>query len=554
MKNKRIAALGLAMIMAIGTMLTGCGQKENETTGNQKNSETQENSEASEAASEEEVQLEEKTIQFWMAGPGKQKDAEKVWEAFNEKLQEYVPNTTVEFSIMTGSEYKEKYSQMMASGEAVDLAWEAGWVTGRTQDQEAADGNILALDELLDEYGQGIKEALGEDVLDMHRYSDGKLYYIPSWQGLFTGKHGYRVPTELAELAGDTWVEDTQAAVTKWYNEEYSAENYQAVFDQFDKYFAAAQAADKLYSGVDPETCFAGFYFERRLTECIPIKQSVGVVVNDNTFTVTDAIQSEHYRIMAENMADFYKKGYFRSDIASWDRNSVSFVTNGEYTPNTVILSLHNLLTEGYKNTYESEAGVDLSFITVEEQGRLGKGTSTSVVIPYCADEPERAMMVYNAIYSVPELYQLLVYGIEGEHYTDNGDGTITTPYGGQGTEDSDYGIWKWGVGTCLNALPSQVDDPTYYTELAEQEKTAYINPFISFVFDESEVSDVIAALKAVDEEYTYMIVRGYTGDDWETTLNKWIDERKAAGVDKLIEEYQTQLDAYIEANGITSW
>ena len=37
-------------------------------------------------------------------------------------------------------------------------------------------------------------------------------------------------------------------------------------------------------------------------------------------------------------------------------------------------------------------------------------------------------MMVLNAIYSQPDLYNTLIYGIEGEDYTKNADGTITIP------------------------------------------------------------------------------------------------------------------------------
>lgn len=50
------------------------------------------------------------------------------------------------------------------------------------------------------------------------------------------------------------------------------------------------------------------------------------------------------------------------------------------------------------------------------------------------------------------------------------------------------------------------------------------------------------------------MIRKGYTGDNWEATLDKWIEERKSAGVDTLIEELQSQIDAYVAENNITSW
>lgn len=442
---------------------------------------------------------------------------------------------------------------MLASGEAVDLTWIASWVTG--SNQLIMDGNLMALDDLVDEYGQGIKETLGEDVLDMHRYpKDDKLYYLISWQGLYSNVRAFKVPTELAQLAGDTWLEDTQKVVTKWWNEYSSPDDLQAVFDQLDIYFAALKENDKLYAGLTQATFGAWLYPNRLSSESSLQMYNIGVPHMDESFTVIDTIQSDYYRVYAQNMAEFYKKGYIRSDIASLEKNTLSFVKGGEYTPNTSVIDVHNDLTPSAAQMYSATAGVDISLIQIENEGYLSKGDATAMAIPYCADEPERAMMVLNALYTEPELYQLLIYGFEGEHYTDNGDGTITTDYGAQGTADSNYGLWKWTVGTCKNSLVTQADVAGYYDELQAQEKDAIISSFINFVFDDSNVTDVVASLKAIDGEYKSMIDNGYMGDEWEATLDKWISERKAAGVDRLIEELQNQINDYVAENNITSW
>lgn len=560
MKRKRVS-MALAAIMAATVCLAGCGNTaDNAGSTNAGSSEAVKEesktdtvvSEASEQT-EEVKELDPVTIQFWIGGPGKQKDSDRVWEAFNEKLQEYVPNTTVEITCMPTAEYKEKYPQMLASGEAVDLTWIASWVTG--SNQLIMDGNLMALDDLVDEYGQGIKETLGEDVLDMHRYpKDDKLYYLISWQGLYSNVRAFKVPTELAQLAGDTWLEDTQKVVTKWWNEYSSPDDLQAVFDQLDIYFAALKENDKLYAGLTQATFGAWLYPNRLSSESSLQMYNIGVPHMDESFTVIDTIQSDYYRVYAQNMAEFYKKGYIRSDIASLEKNTLSFVKGGEYTPNTSVIDVHNDLTPSAAQMYSATAGVDISLIQIENEGYLSKGDATAMAIPYCADEPERAMMVLNALYTEPELYQLLIYGFEGEHYTDNGDGTITTDYGSQGTADSNYGLWKWTVGTCKNSLVTQADVAGYYDELQAQEKDAIISSFINFVFDDSNVTDVVASLKAIDGEYKSMIDNGYMGDEWEATLDKWISERKAAGVDRLIEELQNQINDYVAQNNITSW
>ena len=52
------------------------------------------------------------------------------------------------------------------------------------------------------------------------------------------------------------------------------------------------------------------------------------------------------------------------------------------------------------------------------------------------------------------------------------------------------------------------------------------MSPFNNFTFDNSNVQDICAALKAIDDEYGAMISKGYTGDNWEAT---WISGSRSA-------------------------
>lgn len=175
--------------------------------------------------------------------------------------------------------------------------------------------------------------------------------------------------------------------------------------------------------------------------------------------------------------------------------------------------------------------------------------------IPYCADEPERAMMVLNAIYSQPDLYNTLIYGIEGEDYTKNADGTITTSYvGASPTADDSYGIQRWIIGSCKNALINNGTDPNYYADLEALEETARVNPFMNFTFDRTNVEGICASILNVYYEYGPQLDNGVAGDNWEELYNNYMAARKDAGIEELVTEFQNQLNAYIEANNITSW
>ena len=558
--KKRTICLLLAMIMVLSIVLAGCSKPAetpaaDETPATTEPAETTDNTETPEAPEETaEPALEQKTIQLMITGAGKQANSDKVWAAFNEQLQQYVPNTTVEFIDVPFEEYSEKFSQVLASGEGVDLAW-TGWLINKPQN--IADGNLMPLDDLLAEYGQGIVDILGENVVEIHRNADdGKLYYLPSWQGLVGDRRGWLVVTEIAELAGDTWIEDTEAALNKWRN-NYSegTEAFQAVLDQATKYLAAAKEAGKLGAGINTGRVFGWSMYNGTRSNPGVGGSEIGIPFEDNTFTVIDGVASEHYKLYAKTMADWYKEGYIRSDIMSVDTSTLTMPKNGEITDTTYVFSCDPYLTEADQDAATADAGMDMTYLPVEENASLILGGDTSYAIPYCADEPERAMMVLNAIYSQPDLYNTLIYGIEGEDYTKNADGTITTSYSGASpTADDSYGIQRWIIGSCKNALINNGTDPNYYADLEALESTARVNPFLNFTFDRTNVEGICASILNVYYEYGPQLDNGVAGDNWEELYNNYMAARKDAGIEELVTEFQNQINAYIEANNITSW
>ena len=415
----------------------------------------------------------------------------------------------------------------------------------------------MPLDDLLAEYGQGIVDILGENVVEIHRNADdGKLYYLPSWQGLVGDRRGWLVVTEIAELAGDTWIEDTEAALNKWRN-NYSegTEAFQAVLDQATKYLAAAKEAGKLGAGINTGRVFGWSMYNGTRSNPGVGGAEIGIPFEDNTFTVIDGVASEHYKLYAKTMADWYKEGYIRSDIMSVDTSTLTMPKNGEITDTTYVFRCEPYLTEADQDAATADAGMDMTYLPVEENASLILGGDTSYAIPYCADEPERAMMVLNAIYSQPDLYNTLIYGIEGEDYTKNADGTITTSYvGASPTADDSYGIQRWIIGSCKNALINNGTDPNYYADLEALEETARVNPFLNFTFDRTNVEGICASILNVYYEYGPQLDNGVAGDNWEELYNNYMAARKDAGIEELVTEFQNQLNAYIEANNITSW
>lgn len=540
--KKRIAFL-LAVLMVLSICMTACGKKPVE----EADTSTQETKKETTSPSEDAVvesELEEVTLKVWLMGSGKQADSDMVWEKFNEKLQEKVPNTTVEFTVIPSGEYLEQWNRMLAADETVDLAW-LGWV--HSTPNEAAAGNLLPLDDLLEEYGQGIIETLSPEMIETHRMSDGNIYHLISWQGNVS-RWGIYLPNEaLEETVGLEWAEELKQLLSTS-NEEATKEAYVAVLEKFEEYLSALKEKDMLRGGMHPDT------FSANLSGQLFGSSYCYIAYGDNTFTVKSIFDEDSsYYDFCRFMADYYEKGYIRQDIESAD---LAVQWNGELTATDYISYHQTAWSDNSSKQVSDKYGMDITVVPDRAYCHVGNiitGNATSMAIPYTAENPERAMMVLNEIYSDPDLYQLLIYGIEGVHWVDNGDGTATTLCGdGEPTSEWAYGLSNWMIGSSINALTTQTSTPGYYEELKEMEKSAYNPPFNAFILDNSKLENITPNLSAVRGEYADMLKKGYLGSEWENYYNKFKAEMEKAGLNDYIEEVQRQVNEYVAQTGCT--
>lgn len=487
--------------------------------------------------------LPQATVKMWVFGPGDQADTEMVKEQLNKLIAEKLPNTTLDMSFVSSSGYQEKFDKAMAANERIDIAW-AGWMFNK--DKMAQEGTILPMDDLLEQYGQGIVDALGKECIDLHRAPDGKIYYAVSWQGLMGGRNGLYLPLELVNEMPEGWEQELQDAYYRIDDGNYTDEDYQKLVDTFELYPKTLQEKGKLYNGVYVD-CLLSLYIGSQKKGA---SGSYGYVeFGDDTFTVKPKYVAEDDGFLryAKLVSDYYQKGYIQSDIASANQ---SIQWNGELTATDYIFNQHSALDDGIAQRLSAQYNMPITVVYFNRACTWDKGSATAMVLPYTSKEPERAMMVLNEFYANPELYQDFVYGLKDVHWTDNGDGTITTLGGaGQATSDWPYGQWKWIMGTCMNALVTQADTAGYYEGLKAQEATAYASPLLNFSFNADPVATEASNLSAVYGEYWPMFYKGYLGDELETRYNEFVDKMNAAGLETYNAEYQRQITEFVTAN-----
>lgn len=202
---------------------------------------------------------------------------------------------------------------------------------------------------------------------------------------------------------------------------------------------------------------------------------------------------------------------------------------------------------EIYKNVY----GWDVEIAVCNPvQTKGGRGFSTGVGIPYTSKNPERAMQLINLLHSTKgqEVFRMLAYGLEGEHYTVNEDGSVTyaNPTGREGA-DSTYGLSDWSIGSNLNKIGKDQEIVMKQVELG---KSAVANPLDGFVFDTSAVNDQLNNCTSFVWNNLFAMVM----DDWQARREQRDKDFANCGVEEVMAELQRQITEYVTENNITSW
>ncbi len=493
MKTKKIilSLLTLSMVMA---SMAGCGTKKEEA---------------------EDGQI---VLKWIMSGPGHQKDSDEVWAAVNEKIHETLPNVTVEFDVVGGSDYKQRVLLMQTGKEKLDIINTYQLVLA----DEVENGSLIEVTDLLNEYGQGIKEQLPEWLFNYMRVGGG-LYGIPSYQSL-ANERAFFTQKEYAEK----WL-DVEGLKSELYSNDYITDGAVQIIEDY------LQKLDE-----NGKIQYGAHHFNE-----YPVKGYETItgnfIVNNKTHEVAYKFEMPSVKEQYKRHAEWYTKGWIRKDAQSaTDDAQKKGIADG-----------YVLYDSGYNKYIEEnmrKKGKDFLVIPFSDKYFIPmKNEAGGNAITTSCEHPEAAMQVLNLFQTDKELYNMLVYGIEGKHYTRVGENRIETPYGAQGGSTSDYGIYKWIVGnTQLAYLTQDEPDDKLDYEFNVINGSDYRSELIGFIPTLEEMSDNIAQLDAIKGEYMKTLATGALGDGWEEFYNEWMKKANAAGLQEVKAYLQAQVDEFL--------
>ena len=529
MKLKKVVSLLLVAMIALG-LLAACGSEEGSGSSvSQSQSQSQSQSASDSFASGFDEDPAEIVVAWWHLNVVPS-DMDMVSEALSEYTLEKI-NVKVTLNIMDAGTYLTQAPLMVSTGEKLDLMCTFPAAAGHFNSMKAQ-GQLTPLNDYLEEYGQEMVAALpNESFLNATTYK-GDILAMPVLANKASNLYWYARKAEFDELGIDIstiqTVEDLEEML-------YAAKEQ---FPTKTILGGNAKTLNLLYSGMDPIHQLYYDVLGAANDYCVAVEYDAA---GNTDYKVINYWETEEFAEGEALIRKWYDDGLVDKDLATKDQaddpladpNVFSAFTAGNYT-----------------RVDQLAAAQKTEFVSVKLQdGYIDTGRLVQMTwaVPVSATEPEAAVKFMNLMYTDEYVVNMMNYGIEGTHYVKNADGTLSFP---EGQEQASVGYYTGSQQFTGNSFLSYVmegNDPNANEILRKDMETAIYSPIMGFSFDRAPVSGAFDVLSSmIQDEYKPALTSGSGSTDM---LETFIGKMKSAGIDDVIAEAQSQLDAWMAEN-----
>ncbi|MBR4058406.1 MAG: ABC transporter substrate-binding protein [Lachnospiraceae bacterium] len=528
-KLKKFLALGLSAAMVMG--MTACGNAE----GKQSASNGSQVSNATDISSEVVEVKKPVTLEWWYRGNGIQKDTELVENEFNKLLQTYpgMEHVTVKLNCYTGADYANAVALAQSAGQQIDIL---NSVYLNFADQVTM-GTYISLNDMLAE-NEALYNELPEWLWDLGSV-DGEIYMVPHYQ---RGAN-----QEYLVIPKDYWDKyANQDAITELCaNTDRTMEEVASVLEEYVLAVQAGEGATKY--GVP----FGQMYSHEHgfLERFDDISNSI-LLFEDNE-AVEYMYASERVKKAYEISAQWYDKGIIHPEVMTVNNMGGKNMLN----PVSYCFSLQNGAGSGemVSKQLTSSFGFDVVAIPIWDDYFIKNtwGAGGDGITATCKN-PEEALRLIELMTTEEgiELYNMVVYGLEGTHYEKLDDTHIKTfEYDGtQGGTDTSYSAMKWIMGNTFHAYLNQgcSDSENEIARQINESSDNKTSSIMGFIVDISSIETEIEQIKAVKGEFYGALSGGALGTaGWEEYYNKFVQKLESAGLQEVLDEIQNQVDEF---------
>ena len=521
MKNtKKLLALVLALMLVL-TAFAGCNSGSETSSSPEESSATNEESTSGEESTEEESTLpaldtseEVELVMYFISDrPGGYDDIEANWnELFKEKF-----NCTLKTEWLAWSDYSNKYPLLFSSGEKFDMAYTATWLNFYSY---ASKGAFMALDELWPTYAPNIWEKTSA-AAKTQATVNGELVCIPTLLATYYGFGPY-YRTDCLEG-------------TDWDGKMENFEDYEVYLD-----YIKANTDLQPYSVGSAGSELDDVWLLNHGKYAIRGTSWLHVDLSEDKYTLRPWYQADDVMTFLETMKRWSDKGF-------WSPSALSDTEAAKPKNGIAASACHNIdtYTSLVIDAQQQGNGFVWEYANFNVEGISNLPfTQDAAVIPVTAENPERMLAVYDYIVTDREAYDAFQYGIEGTSYeliNEQVNMINTDKYAGTGmwaARNSELNRDSVGY------PQSAVDMKAEWDEMIAAKGNTGAQYLSGWTPDTSVVETEYAACSNVIQQYWWPLELGFT-TDIEASLAEFQQQMEAAGVDKVLEAFQAQLDEY---------
>ncbi len=472
-------------------------------------------------------------IDYYMVGNQDSADRANVEKAINDYIQPLI-NANVTFHIIGWGDWAGKAVTALEAGEKMDVFFTADWEFYSKEvseglllpmnDDKGPDGNLLKL------YGQDITASLNPAYLTGAAIN-GINYAIPTNKELSVPwgfVYNATVADEIGFTDADAAAVKTMADIEPWLVKAKTAHP-----DMF-PYLTDG--------GLGTLQWQHGF---TNLSDYVVNMSSIPDASGKVDETILTPIETPYMKDYLDTMYSWMGKGYIDPNAGLTTFQTSDSLNAGKFFIEPMPLKGNDakaselMIGSGNPDLKLKEIYATPKVVNTSDAG------GSMLAIPTTSKNPVVAMKYINLMHSDSTLINMMLYGVPDKDWTVDPDGRVKV---------SDSNTWvtsiagAWVMGDITLQKVTNKEDPQKNKLLIDYAKDAVPMPSLGFRFDQTPVAAEVTAIQAVVDNGQRALLTGSV--DPAKALPQFISDLKAAGLDKVMTEVQTQYDAWKKAKG----
>ncbi len=452
---------------------------------------------------------------FDLRGVGE--NAQPVVDAMNE-ITAKKAGVTINARWASVAEYANAVSLALSSGEQLDLVGIMPMDPASFQAM-VANGQLMDITDMLQEDGTELLDMMGDYIYGMS--NNGRILGVPTWRNYSSALY-LIMRNDILEQVG--MLEKAQN-MTSW--------------SEMEEIWAAVADSDFTGSAFGSYRQQAGTLLNAdKFADAKPydnLSDIYNLVFTDNDGNVSLTLENADYVETLMEQKAYWDNGWTYKDALTTEEHVDTLTKAG------IIFSSFQTSEMGVETSKKEATGYEETCIEVSKN-MLGSSyvNKFGMAVPVTAQEPEAAVRWLNAVWTDPELENLLIWGIEGEDYVITETGEADFPEGTDGNVP--YHGADFVMGNYFNAYPWAGNGANFRQEAFDYLMDSEISPYMGFTADNSELANTMTAINSVYQKYSKSILNGAFE---EADIDAYIAELKTAGVEDYLGAMQEQLDAW---------